>query len=112
MNFDEENLISEFLPKTKAGIFFWKLKRIILWPYYHFYIKIKLKKISLLHDELSKKRRVDIFPGYGNGRGFIIIFDQKEALYFNQDGDHFVYDGCETGEYEKGNVTIFDNIKN
>jgi hypothetical protein len=28
------------------------------------------------------------------------------------DGDHFVYDGFEVGKYDKGDITIFDDIKN
>ena len=41
----------------------------------------------------------------------MLVIDQKDALYFYQDGDHFSYDGCEIGEYEKGEVTIFDNLE-
>src|SRR3989338_9737291 len=55
----------------------------------------------------SKVRRVDIFPTKGR-RAFIIVLDQKTALFFHQDGDHFKYDGWETGEYAKGDVTVFD----
>ena len=46
----------------------------------------------------------------GQNRGLIITLDQKFTLWFFQDGDHFVYDGFEIGEYEKGDVTIFDSI--
>lgn len=52
--------------------------------------------------------RIDIYPVSGNIRGFILVLDLKIAFYFYQDGDHFVYDGFEMGEYQKGDVTIFD----
>lgn len=53
-------------------------------------------------------KRVDIVPSKSGFRGFQLILDQSTALYFYQDGDHFVYDGFEAGDYEKGNVTVFD----
>ena len=63
------------------------------------------------HEVFSSAERVDIYPISGDSRGFIIVLDQKTALYFYQDGDHFKYDGFEMGEYDKGNVTIFDHLK-
>lgn len=75
------------------------------------FAKFHLHEVSALHKELNKSKSIDIFPTSRN-RGFILVIDRKKALYFYQDGDHFSYDGCEVGEYEKGNVTIFDNIKN
>ncbi|MEK7463255.1 MAG: hypothetical protein AAB621_02750 [Patescibacteria group bacterium] len=62
------------------------------------------------HEVFSKVERVDIFPLQSGSRGFMIVLDQKTSLYFYQDGDHFVYDGFEMGEYEKGDITIFDNL--
>ncbi len=62
------------------------------------------------NDLFSRTERIDLIPT-GIGRDFMIIIDGKTALYFYQDGDHFVYDGFEMGEYEKGDVTIFDEIK-
>jgi len=56
----------------------------------------------------SKVGRVDILPSASGLRGFILVLDRKTALYFCQDGDHFVYDGFEMGRYDKGDVTIFD----
>lgn len=61
-----------------------------------------------LHDVFSKTKRADIFKTAGGERGFILILDQKTALFFYQDGDHFKYDGFEIGEYGKGEVAIFD----
>ncbi|MEW5805176.1 MAG: hypothetical protein AB1721_00370 [Patescibacteria group bacterium] len=64
------------------------------------------------NDLFSKVKRVEIVPSESSfGRGFKIILDRNTALYFEQDGDHFVYDGPEMGEYEKGEVTIFDNLE-
>lgn len=62
------------------------------------------------HEIFSKIGRVDLFPFQSGHRGFMMVLDGKTALYFYQDGDHFSYDGFEMGEYEKGDITIFDNI--
>lgn len=61
------------------------------------------------HKLFSKVERIDILPLRGSPRGFMIVIDKETALYFYQDGDHFVYDGYEMGEYDKGDVTVFDN---
>ena len=58
----------------------------------------------------SRVRRIDVLPSASGLRGFILVLDRKTALYFYQDGDHFVYDGFEMGRYDKGDVTIFDEI--
>lgn len=65
-----------------------------------------------IHEIFRNSKRIDIFPTASNERGFILIIDQQTAIYFYQDGDHFEYDGFEMGEYEKGEVTIFDNVRN
>ena len=62
------------------------------------------------HDVFSSAKRIDLYPTASTERGFILVLDLKTALYFYQDGDHFKYDGFEMGEYEKGDVTVFDNI--
>jgi len=59
----------------------------------------------------SKVRRVDILPSASGLRGFIVVLDRKTALYFCQDGDHFIYDGFEMGRYDKGDITLFDNFR-
>lgn len=60
----------------------------------------------------GKCERIDLHPlPSHSGRGFIIVLDNKLSLHFYQDGDSFYYDGCEIGEYEKGNVTIFDGLQ-
>ncbi len=53
-------------------------------------------------------KRIDIVPSTSGVRGFQLIIDRATSLYFYQDGDHFVYDGFESGDYEKGDVTVFD----
>lgn len=64
------------------------------------------------HELFSGVKRVDLFPHGGrSGRSLIMILDRKTALFFYQDGDHFIYDGFEMGEYEKGDTAIFDQLK-
>lgn len=90
-----------------------------LWPTLmmkNFARKIGIKDSSFdqLHPVFSKTNRIDLIPfspSHSGHRGFMIILDQKTALYFYQDGDHFVYDGFEMGEYDKGEVTVFDSLK-
>lgn len=60
------------------------------------------------HKLFEETKRIDIIPSKSGSRGFQLIIDGSTALYFYQDGDHFVYDGWETGKYEKGDVTLFD----
>ncbi len=62
------------------------------------------------HELFLKVKRIDFLPTGAETRGFVLVLNRKTALYFYQDGDHFAYDGYEMGEYEKGDVTIFDNI--
>ena len=67
-----------------------------------------------LHQVFERVGRIDIFPfspKQSGQRGCMIVLDRKTALYFYQDGDHFIYDGFEMGEYEKGKVTVFDNLR-
>lgn len=63
------------------------------------------------HELFSNVERLDIIPTQSETRGFIMILDGQTALYFYQNGDHFSYDGYEMGEYDKGDVTIFDHLK-
>ena len=72
---------------------------------------IKNDTFDKAHEVFSSVKRVDIFPAAAGSRGFIFILDKKTTLYFYQDGDHFVYDGFEMGEYDGGDVTIFDDLK-
>lgn len=62
--------------------------------------------------ELFHDSRIDLFPlSSQRGRGFLVVIDSKLSLWFVQDGDHFVFDGHEMGEYSPGRVTIFDGMK-
>lgn len=63
------------------------------------------------HDLFTRVQRIDIIPTGAGTRGFILVLDRKTALYFYQDGDHFKYDGFEMGEYDEGDVTLFDHLK-
>jgi len=72
---------------------------------------IKNDAFDKAHEAFSNIKRVDIFPTAAGGRGFILVLDKKTALYFYQNGDHFIYDGFELGEYDGGDVTIFDGLK-
>jgi hypothetical protein len=64
------------------------------------------------HAFFAKVERIDFVPARSVGmRGFQVILDGTLALFFCQDGDHFVYDGFEMGPYDAGDVTILDQIK-
>lgn len=62
------------------------------------------------HALFEGAQTIDVVPSRSNDRGFQLIIDRQTALYFYQDGDHLTYDGFEMGEYDKGDVTIFDTI--
>jgi len=81
-------------------------------------MRVLAKKFNLgtpvfdkLHEVFAATERIDFFPSESGSRGFLIVLDGKTALYFNQDGDHFIYDGFEMGEYDKGDVTVLDKLK-
>ena len=87
-----------------------------LWP--NFWLKrfagkegINPAHFEEAHKLFSKVERLDFFPFTSGQRGFMLVMDRGTALFFYQDGDHFAYDGYEIGEYEKGEVTIFDGYK-
>lgn len=63
------------------------------------------------HEVFAKVERVDLFPSASGQRGFLLVLDKTTALYFYQDGDHFMYDGFEIGEYEPGDVTVLDGAR-
>lgn len=68
----------------------------------------KVKYAMKLFDGVE---RIDITPlPSRSGRGFIVCLDSKLSLFFYQDGDHFYFDGLEMGEYDKGDVTVFDKL--
>jgi hypothetical protein len=90
-----------------------KLKFFPMWALKGFAKRAGVEDVAFdnLHEILTKTNRIDLFPLSGS-RGFMIILDGKISLWFFQDGDHFKYDGFEIGEYDKGDVTIFDKLKN
>ena len=103
--------------KTKQPdkIFWWDKLLLKFWP--DLEMRRLAKRMAIdnpvfdkLHEVLNSVKAIDIFPYSGNSRGFILVLDRQTALFFNQDGDHFEYDGFEMGEYNKGEVTIFDNM--
>jgi len=69
------------------------------------------KKIDYAEKLFSGCQRIDIQPLSGSSRGFIITLDNKFSMWFFQDGDRFIYDGFETGTYDDGEITVFDNLK-
>ena len=104
------------MDKNKIKINWFTKLLLKLWP--HLAMRRLAKQMGIkdpvfrgAHEVFSKVRRIDFSPLQSGHRGFMIILDRKTALYFYQDGDHFVYDGYEMGEYEKGDVTIFDDLK-
>lgn len=64
-----------------------------------------------LHEVLTGVDRVDIQPFMSGTRGFVLVLDRETALYFQQDGDKFVYEGYEMGKFEGGDVTVFDELR-
>lgn len=90
-----QGMIARFFPKL---FFRWHARR----------MGINATLCDKAHEVFTRVDRVDLFPLQSGSRGFQIILDRHTALYFYQDGDHFIYDGFEMGEYEKGDVTIFD----
>ncbi len=112
-NFEDDSV--EIKKLEESHISWYKKLLIKFWPKMAFRVFAKEMGISNpVFDKASevfgRAERIDIHPLSGPSRGFVIILDLKTALFFYQDGDHFVYDGFEIGEYEKGDVTIFDKI--
>lgn len=76
------------------------------------YMGIRNRSFSDAHELFDTVERIDLFPlNSSNSRGFMIVLNGNTSLWFYQNGDHFKYDGFEMGEYEKGDVTIFDCLK-
>ena len=71
--------------------------------------KVDYQDLEYAMELFGKAKRIDFQPLSGtSGRGLIITLDQKLSLWFFQDGDNFKFDGYEMGEYNKGEVTVFD----
>lgn len=115
LNFmDKEFLKENNLEVLKLSL--WKRVLFKIWPQAIFKITTKETKINIdfykLHKIFSKSEKIDIFLTGSNKRGFILVLNQQVSLFFYQDGDSFKYDGFEIGEYNKGDVTIFDSLSN
>ncbi len=112
---EEEKKFDEMNPEELKKIVPWH-ERFLLRFFPWIFFKWHAKKIGLEEgvvdgaEALFRDRCVDIFPFGGESRGFQIVIDNRFALYFYQDGDHFHYDGFEMGEYEDGDVTVFDEL--
>ncbi len=103
-------------PQNKTEITWLDKALLKIWPDLEMRRLAKRMKIGnvvfdKLHDIFHKTETIDIFPFAGNSRGFILVLDRQTAFFFYQNGDHFEYDGFEMGEYVKGDVTIFDELR-
>lgn len=112
-DFENKKAVWDFKNLKDAGIDFWTRFLLRISPLRG--IKRLSRKMGIDPDIGEKANtlfenaeRIDIFPSRSGERGFQIVIDRSTALYFYQDGDHFVYDGHEVGKYEKGEITIFD----
>ena len=71
--------------------------------------KVDYQDLENAMELFGKAKRIDFQPlSSTGGRGLIITLDQKLSLWFFQDGDNFKFDGYEMGEYDEGEVTVFD----
>lgn len=92
-------------------------KKFLLKFFPRWFMKLTAKELKLDDSMIEnaqklfggKKVYIQPLAGVG-GRGFIIFVDSKMSFWFFQDGGHFKYDGFEMGEYDDGEVTIFDNL--
>ena len=63
------------------------------------------------HSLFRSAGKIDLHPLTAGERGFRLVMNGQTALYFYQNGDHFTYDGYEMGQYEGGDVTMFDHLR-
>lgn len=69
------------------------------------------KRVDAAYKLFRQKDRVDLFPfGSGEGRSLILVLNKELALFFEQEGDHFMFDGFEMGKYIPGDVSVFDDL--
>ena len=73
---------------------------------------INPQKLNYAEKLFRDCRRIDIEPLGDSSRGFILFLDNKLSLWFYQDGEHFIFNGYEIGEYDDCEVTVFDNLNN
>lgn len=104
--FDMKSLRDTKIPwKTRFFLRFWPMIGIRLLAED---FKMSNELSNPAHKLFQRVGRVDIAPSGSGERGFQLILNGNTALYFYQEEDHFIYDGFEIGDYEKGEVTIFD----
>lgn len=115
-DFDFKKIKFDFKNFKEGGISWWT--RILLRFFPIIGIKRFAKELGMdfklaekANDLFSNVERVDVIPSSSGRRGFQIILNKSTALYFYQDGDHFTFDGYESGDYDGGNVTIFDDLE-
>lgn len=112
-DFEGKKIKFDFKNLRESGIRFWTRVWLRLWPIYG--VRRLSRELGMNPDitenaqrTFENAERIDIMPSTSGIRGFQLIIDRSTALYFYQDGDHFVYDGFESGDYENGDVTVFD----
>ena|SRR3989344_4399967 len=113
IDFEGKKITFDFKQFKESGIS-WKTRMLLRWfPLWG--VRSLSRELGVdpdvtdkVHTAFKGTERIDLVPLRSGHRGFQLIIDGSTSIYFNQDGDHFVYDGFESGEYEKGDVTIFD----
>lgn len=70
---------------------------------------IDARKLEATQEVFCEHDRIDFFPfSDQQGRSCVLVINRTYALFFEQNGDHFVFDGFEMGKYNPGDVTVFD----
>lgn len=115
----EEFQIDDLKPGDMSQLPFPWWKKILLKFFPKSFMKLTAWELDIDEDaidyaeKLFRDKKIHLEPLSGTGgRGFIISIDNKMTLWFYQDGDHFVYDGFEMGEYDDGDVTVVDRLSN
>ncbi|MFW6110276.1 MAG: hypothetical protein ACOC6Q_02525 [Patescibacteria group bacterium] len=87
-----------------------KLHRTFMLWFPHKYFKYASKFFDLTPEKIESTwilfgntDRFEIFPNDSKkGRGFVLVLDNRLALFFLQHGDAFRYNGMEMGKFKKG----------
>jgi hypothetical protein len=74
-------------------------------------LNFDVKLIDRANDLFLNAETIDIHPVKSSSRGFVLTLNREISFFFYQNGGSFAYDGFEVGEYEPGDVHIFDKIK-
>lgn len=93
-------------------------KKLLLKFFPRLFLKMSAREMDIDYSIVVKAgeifgdgKKIHIQPLSGQNRGFIIFVDNKISYWFFQEGDHFEYDGFEMGEYDDGDVQVFDGLK-